>query len=147
MQEAERQGGGAAGREVVCDGRREGTKCSYKWLANWLGARSKEDVDRAVSGVATNVQGWQAVGFPVRKPKRTWQAMEKNATFTIQMDPVDTPVNRMLILVRPAANVCRELLLVLFSSLSHEPMLRAQNNNYNSTSEATATFGRIPASR
>ena len=75
------------------------TSCTYKWLADRHSAQTKEAVHRFVANVATSVEGWEAVGYPERFPRRTWQASGTNATFVIQLDPIREPINRLLILV------------------------------------------------
>jgi hypothetical protein len=75
------------------------TTCSFKMIAHMLGAANADQVRRAIEGVATNIDGWDGYGYPVRKPRRTWKAMHQNATFTIQLDNLSQPMNRMLVLV------------------------------------------------
>jgi len=53
----------------------------------------------SVAKVATSVEGWEAIGFPKKRPRRTWQASGANATFVIQLDPLEEPTNRLMILV------------------------------------------------
>ncbi|CAB9503794.1 expressed unknown protein [Seminavis robusta] len=74
------------------------TTCVYKWVAAQQSARSKEEVHKAVSSVATNIEGWEAYGNPVRKPRRTWRALQENATFTIQLDNIESDVNQLVLL-------------------------------------------------
>ena len=74
------------------------TSCVYKWVTHRLGAATSAMVHAAVAKVATNIEGWQSFGYPVRKPRRTWKANTANATFTIQVNNTQTPVNRLLVL-------------------------------------------------
>lgn len=81
------------------DNRTAGVLCEYQYIAHLLGASNADQVKKAVESVATNIDGWEAIGFPVKKPRRTWQAMHNNATFTIQLETLKIPINRLLVLV------------------------------------------------
>jgi hypothetical protein len=81
------------------DNRTAGIVCEYQYIAHMLGASNADQVKKSVESVATNIDGWEATGFPVKKPRRTWQAMHKNATFTIQLENLKIPINRLLVLV------------------------------------------------
>ena len=83
----------------LCREKKAGVYCVYSFVAATHGASTKEKVRAAINKVATNIQGWEATGFPVKKPRRTWAATGLNSTFTIQLDDLTTPINRMLILV------------------------------------------------
>lgn len=43
-------------------------------------------------------EGWTAVGYPVKKPQRTWLGEGQNATFTIQLENLDRPINKMFVM-------------------------------------------------
>mmetsp|Transcript_2758 Transcript_2758/g.4109 ORF Transcript_2758/g.4109 Transcript_2758/m.4109 type:complete len:628 (+) Transcript_2758:127-2010(+) len=75
-----------------------GVSCVYSYIASYLGANNARQVRRAIAKVATNIQGWEAIGNPVKKPRRTWVANGFNSTFTIQLNDFKMPINRMLIL-------------------------------------------------
>lgn len=79
--------------------------CVYKWIAARQSASTREMVHQAVARVATHIDGWEATGFPIRKPKRTWEATKPNATFTTQLDNIESAVNKMLVLVSCAVLV------------------------------------------
>jgi lysophospholipase L1-like esterase len=87
-------------QERLClENRTAGITCEYQFIAHMLGASNADQVLKAVESVATNINGWEATGYPVRKPRRTWQAMRNNATFSIQLDNMKVPINRLLVLV------------------------------------------------
>lgn len=99
-----------------------GSTCEYLYMANRLGASTAEDVRSAIKQVATNIYGWDGIGYPVKKPRRTWQAMHENATFTIQLTNLTHPINRMLVLVSNMIKLCtitRILILLLFIDKSY----------------------------
>lgn len=75
------------------------TRCAYQMIAHRLGAATKEQVTQMIDNVATNIDGWEGHGFPVRKPRRTWRALYQNATFTIELQNLEQPINRFLVLV------------------------------------------------
>ena len=83
-----------------CTHNKEATSCAYQFIAAKSGASTKEKVRDAITKVATNIEGWEAIGNPIRKPRRTWIATGHNSTFTIQLSNLDMPINRMLVLVR-----------------------------------------------
>ena len=91
----------------LCAHNKTRSSCAYNWVAAKLGATTKEEVQAAITKVATNIDGWEAIGFPVRKPRRTWIATGLNSTFTIELDDLKTPINRMLVLVRRPFCLCR----------------------------------------
>ena len=91
------------------------TKCAYQMIAHRLGAADADQVRRAIELVATNIDGWDGFGYPVRKPRRTWRASHQNATFTIQLADLKQPINRMLVLVS------EKLLISVLDTL--EPLL------------------------
>jgi len=71
----------------------------YNWIAAYLSASTAAAVKAVITKVATNIDGWEAIGFPIKKPRRTWIATGGlNSTFTIQLDDLKAPINRMLIL-------------------------------------------------
>lgn len=76
-----------------------GITCAYQFIAHMLGASNADQVQKAVESVAMNIHGWEATGYPVKKPRLTWQVIHNNATFTIQMDNMKVPINRLLVLV------------------------------------------------
>ena len=51
-----------------------------------------------MSTVPVQNNGWEAYGYPIRQPRRTWLGQGLNACFVIQMDDVATPIDRMLVL-------------------------------------------------
>jgi hypothetical protein len=75
-----------------------GPTCEYQFMANRWSASTAEEVRSAIKRVAINIDGWDGFGYPVRKPRRTWQAMHEKAEFTIQLQNLTSPVNRMLVL-------------------------------------------------
>lgn len=75
-----------------------GVSCVYKWVASTLSASTRQEIDMAMQPVLNANSGWRADGFPVRKPRRTWLGEGLNSSFTIQLDDIDTPVDRMLVL-------------------------------------------------
>ena len=48
------------------------TKCAYQMIAHRLGADNADQVQRAIQSKATNINGWEGFGYPVKKPRRTW---------------------------------------------------------------------------
>ncbi len=76
-----------------------GPTCEYVFMANRLGASTAEEVRRDIKRVATHIDGWDGYGYPVKKPRRTWRAMREKASFTIQLENLTSPINRMLVLV------------------------------------------------
>lgn len=73
--------------------------CVYNWVAGRHNADTADAVYAAVSKVATSIKGWKAIGYPIRKPRRTWIATGLNSTFTIQLDSLKEPINRMMVMV------------------------------------------------
>ncbi len=90
-----------------------GPTCEYQFMANRLGASTAEEVRSAIKRVAINIDGWDGFGYPVRKPRRTWQAMHEKAEFTIQLENLTSPVNRMLVLVSYDFVMCFNLMSTL----------------------------------
>jgi hypothetical protein len=92
-------------------------------MANRLGASTAEEVRSAIKQVATNIDGWDGVGYPVKKPRRTWQAMHENATFTIQLTNLTNPINRMLVLVS-------HIIIITVYSYSNSYIVLLTNHNF-----------------
>ena len=86
------------------------TTCVYKWVASKHAADTAAKVQKAVESRATTIEGWKAIGFPVRHPLRTFQAQQSNATFAIQIDNLESPVNSMMVLVRSTVIVFHGLI-------------------------------------
>ena len=72
--------------------------CVYQWIASKLGASTKGAIAKALDPVLKTNKGWKADGYPIKKPQRTWLGEGLNSTFTIQLDNLDSPVNKMLLL-------------------------------------------------
>jgi len=70
----------------------------YNWVAARHNADTADAVYAAISKVATSIKGWKAIGYPIRKPRRTWIATGLNSTFTIQLDSLKEPINQMMVL-------------------------------------------------
>jgi len=75
------------------------SQCAYSWLASKFNQATKQQVQHAVSSVATLIDGWVATGYPVKKPRRTFEATKKNASFTIQLENLRlSNINQMMIM-------------------------------------------------
>jgi hypothetical protein len=87
-------------RLVQCSSSQKFSKriCLYHWIASKLQAATKEAISSAMAKVLSNNTGWTAYGFPVRKPRRTWLGQGRNASFTIQIKDIATPIDRMMVL-------------------------------------------------
>jgi hypothetical protein len=85
-------------KEKLCSSASEGGECVYRWIASRYDARTRMMVQRAISKVLVNNVGWKAVGYPIKKPRRTWFTETVNSTFTIQLDNLAIPIDRMLVL-------------------------------------------------
>lgn len=79
-------------------GKTTAVSCVYKWVAAKLATSTKEAIEEDMRPVLRSNSGWKADGFPVRKPRRTWLGVGLNSSFTIQLDNLDAPVDRMLVL-------------------------------------------------
>jgi hypothetical protein len=105
-----------------------GPSCEYLFMANRLGASTAEEVRSAIKQIATNIDGWDGVGYPVKKPRRTWQAMHENATFTIQLTNLTNPINRMLVLVSHIIINCVQLFEDLYCFIDKSYILNLPFN-------------------
>ena len=99
-----------------------GPTCEYLTCREG-GASTAEEVRSAIKQVATNIDGWDGVGYPVKKPRRTWQAMHENATFTIQLTNLTNPINRMLVLVS-------HIIIITVYSYSNSYIVLLTNHNF-----------------
>jgi hypothetical protein len=80
------------------DGERKKPMCVYQWVASPGDAKGKEIIAERMQQVLTNNEGWEAYGYPVRQPRRTWLGWGLNATFTVQLDNLAIPVEKMMVL-------------------------------------------------
>ena len=68
--------------------------CVYKWAGVPGSAENTTLIHEAVSKVATNIEGWEAMDTPSNNLKQSWLASGGlNSTFTIQLNDIEEPVN------------------------------------------------------
>ena len=75
------------------------TQCIYKWVAARQDASTAGYIQKTIEQNAVFIDGWKAVGYPIRKPRRTFIAEKMNATFVLQFNDISTPINSLMILV------------------------------------------------
>ena len=87
-------------KEDLCrnDGKITRAKCAFQWLAAVQAQRDKGAIAQKMETVLTSNHGWEAVGFPIRRPRRTWQGSGVHSNFTIQIDNLDMDIDSMMVL-------------------------------------------------
>jgi hypothetical protein len=74
-------------------------KCHYAWMVNRVAkVTTREHVNQALKPYLIGAKGWEASGFPIKKPRTGWFAKGRGSWFELAFDGIPSSVKNLHII-------------------------------------------------
>jgi hypothetical protein len=81
------------------DGKNNIRRCSYAWYVNHMvGFSSAQQVEKKMSEVLIQKDGWKAEGNPIRQPRAGWYTHQPKSTFSFMINDTELDTNFVLVM-------------------------------------------------